>query len=136
MWDVIESAAIASDISEPKTIEDVMSGANSVQWSEATKAKRDGDGKVDRLKARLVAQGYSQHEGVDYDEVFSPVASYSSIRSVLAIANELNFEIHQMDVKIAFLNGDLDTDIFMKQPDGFVDDTHPDYVNLTKVFTG
>ena len=136
-----------------------MSGVNSVQWSDATKAetksllvnktwelvelpkgmnvvgckwvfkvKRDGDGKVDRLKTRLVAQGYSQHEGVDYDGVFSPVARYSSIRRVLAIANELNYEIHQMDVKTAFLNGDLDTDIFMKQPDGFVDDTHPDYV--------
>ena len=103
-------------------------GKNVVGCKWVFKVKKDGDGKVDRLKARLVVQGYSQHEGVDYDEVFSPLASYSSIRSVLAIANELNYEIHQMDVKTAFLNGDLDTDIFMKQPDGFVDDTHPDYV--------
>ena len=92
------------------------------------KNKRGPDGKIDRYKARLVAQGYSQQHGVDYDEVFAPVAKYSSIRSVLAIANQLNLEIHQMDVKTAFLNGDLEEEIFMKQPDGFIDKDRPNMV--------
>ena len=84
---------------------------------------RDANGEISRYKARLVAQGFSQQEGVDYEETFAPVAKYSSIRTVLAISNELNLEVHQMDVKTAFLNGDIDTDIYMKQPEGFVRDS-------------
>ena len=81
--------------------------------------ERDANGEISRYKARLVAQGFSQQEGVDYEDTFAPVAKYSSIRTVLAISNELNLEVHQMDVKTAFLNGDIDTDIYMKQPEGF-----------------
>lgn len=92
------------------------------------KLKRDSEGKVDRYKARLVAQGYSQEAGLDYDEVFAPVARYTSIRTVLAIANALDLEVHQMDVKTAFLNGDLENDIYMQQPDGYVDKTKPNMV--------
>ena len=69
------------------------------------KIKRNVDGEVDRFKARLVAQGYSQEAGVDFNEVFAPVARYNYIRSVLAISNQLNLDVHQMDVKSAFLNG-------------------------------
>ena len=92
------------------------------------KTKRDANGDVDRFKARLVAQGYSQEYGVDYDEVFAPVARYDSIRSVLAIGTQLNLEIHQMDMKSAFLNGELDEEIFMRQPVGFEDKDHPEKV--------
>ena len=92
------------------------------------KHKRDADGNIIRYKARLVAQGYSQEYGLDYDEVFAPVAKFNSIRSVLAIANELDLEVHQMDVKTAFLNGDLDCEIYMKQPEGFVDLERPEMV--------
>lgn len=92
------------------------------------KVKRDEDGSIDRFKARLVAQGYSQTKGVDYDEVFSPVARYTSIRTLLALGNAHDLEIHQMDVKTAFLNGSLDCDIYMSQPEGFVDPNRPDYV--------
>ena len=62
-------------------------------------------------KSADVAQGFSQQEGIDYDDTFAPVAKYSSIRTVLAISNELDLEVHQMDVKTAFLDGDIDTDI-------------------------
>ena len=79
------------------------------------KVKRNADGTVDRFKARLVAQGYSQIHGIDYDEVFSPVAKYSSIRSLLALANAHNLEVHQMDVKTAFLNGLIDCDIYISR---------------------
>ena len=92
------------------------------------KVKRDANGRVDRYKARLVAQGYSQMKGVDYEEVFSPVTRNSSLRSLLALANAYNLDVHQMDVKTAFLNGTLDCDIYMEQPYGFVDKKKPDYV--------
>ena len=76
------------------------------------KVKRNEDGYLDRFKARLVAQGYSQVKGVDYEKVFSPVARYTSVRSLLALANAQGLEIHQMDVKTAFLNGSLDCEIY------------------------
>ncbi len=83
--------------------------------------KRKADGSVDRFKARLVAKGFTQEEGIDYDEVFSPVARYTSVRTVLALANEYDMEIEQMDVQTAFLHGDLDEEIYMSQPEGFVE---------------
>lgn len=104
---------------------DLPEGRNLVGCKWVYKAKRKSNGDIDRYKARLVAQGYSQEAGVDYDEVFAPVARYTSIRSVLAIANQLDLEVHQMDVKSAFLNGELSDEIFMKQPEGFVDENYP-----------
>ena len=92
------------------------------------KVKRDAEGSVQRYKARLVAKGYSQSEGIDYQEVYSPVARYNSIRSLLAVANVCNWETHQMDVKTAFLQGNLEDEIYMEQPEGFVDEERPDYV--------
>ena len=75
-----------------------------------------------------MAQGYSQQQGVDYNEVFAPVTRANSIRVILSIANAMSMEIHQMDVKTAFLNGNLDEEIYIKQPKGFVDTKNPDYV--------
>ena len=101
---------------------DLPEGKNVVGSRWVFKEKRGADGNIDRYKARLVAQGYSQKQGVDFEETFAPVAKYNSIRTVLAIANELNLDVHQMDVKTAFLNGDLDAEIYMKQPEGFIND--------------
>ena len=92
------------------------------------KVKRGADGSISRHKARLVARGYSQTEGVDFDEVFAPVAHASTVRTLLSFANSNNFEVHQMDVKTAFLHGVLDCDLYMEQPEGFVDPERPDYV--------
>ena len=83
------------------------------------KVKHNADGSIERYKARLVAKGYSQEEGTDYEETYSPVARYTSIRSVLAIANQLDLEPHQMDVQTAFLNGALEEEIYMSQPEGY-----------------
>jgi len=90
--------------------------------------KRDADGSVQRFKARLVAQGYSQSKGIDYQEVFSPVARYNSIRALFAIANTCDWDTHQMDVKTAFLQGALDEQIFRKQPEGYIDEERPNHV--------
>ena len=102
--------------------------ANIVRSKWVPKVKRDADGNINRYKARLVTQGYSQTQGVDYEEVFSPVARYSSIRTLLDLANAYDLGVHQMDVNTAFLNGTVDHDIYMPQPEGFIDPDHPDYV--------
>ncbi|KAF1316242.1 Integrase catalytic core protein, partial [Globisporangium splendens] len=91
------------------------------------KVKENQDGEIDRHKARLVAKGFSQKYGIDYEEMFAPVAKFTSIRIILSLAAKYNLMLHQMDVKTAFLNGVLDEDIYMKQPDGYVDQAHPDY---------
>ncbi|RVW75988.1 Retrovirus-related Pol polyprotein from transposon TNT 1-94 [Vitis vinifera] len=83
------------------------------------KRKMKVDGSIDKYKARLVIKGDRQTEGLDYFDTYSPVTRINSIRMVLAIAALRNLEIHQMDVKTAFLNGDLDEEIYMEQPEGF-----------------
>ena len=92
------------------------------------KKKIGVDGKVETYKARLVAKGYRQRQGVDYDETFSPVAMLKSIRILLAIAAHYDYEIWQMDVKTAFLNGNLEEEVYMMQPEGFVSKNCPDKV--------
>src|SRR4051812_21688763 len=77
------------------------------------------DGTIEKYKGRLVIKGYSQQEGIDYFDTYSPVSRITSIRMVLAIAALRNLEVHQMDVKTAFLNGDLEEEIYMRQPEGF-----------------
>ena len=77
------------------------------------------DGSIDKYKARLVIKGYRQREGLDYFDMYSPVTRITSIRIVIAIAALRNLEIHQMDVKTAFLNRDLNEEIYMEQPEGF-----------------
>ena len=84
------------------------------------KKKMKPDGSIDKYKARLVIKGYKQREGLDYFDTYSPVTRINSIRMILAIAALRNLEIHQMDVKTAFLNGDLDEEIYMEQPEGFI----------------
>eukprot|EP00795_Rhopilema_esculentum_P017528 gene17528-biopygen6440 len=84
------------------------------------KVKYDENGQVERFKSRLVAKGYSQKYGVDFDETFSPVVRFSSIRALLAFAVQNRMLIHQMDVTTAFLNGDLTEEIYMEQPEGYV----------------
>jgi hypothetical protein len=84
--------------------------------------KRDASGHIVRHKARLVAKGYSQVEGVNFNETFTLVAKFTTIRCMLAIGAATDLEIQQMDVKTAFLNGELEEDIYMDQPQGFVQD--------------
>ena len=83
------------------------------------KKKLNVVGKVEKYKARLVAKGYSQVEGIDFGEIFSLVAKMNSIRFLLSLATTFDLEVEQMDVKTTFLHGDLNEEIYMKQPKGF-----------------
>lgn len=85
-----------------------------------TKTKRGKDGSITKHKARLVARGNRQRYGIDYEETYAPVARYASIRCILALVAHHDLELHQMDVKSAYLNGELHETIYMRQPEGFV----------------
>jgi hypothetical protein len=84
------------------------------------KKKMNVDGSIDKFKARLVIQGFRQKEGIDYFDTYAPVARISTIRLLIAVASIHNLVIHQMDVKTAFLHGNLDEEIYMRQPEGYV----------------
>src|SRR6185295_19239078 len=90
--------------------------------------KLDDLGTVVRNKARLVTQGYNQQEGIDYDETFAPVARLEAIRLLVAYVVHKGIKLFQMDVKTAFLNGILEEEVYVKQPPGFEDVSHPDHV--------
>jgi hypothetical protein len=96
-------------------------GLNLSSANGSIKGKKDMDGNVHVYKARLVTKGFRQVQGIDYDETFSPVAMLKSIRVILAIAAYFDYVIWQMDVKTTFLNGILEEDMYMIQPEGFVD---------------
>ncbi|GJV20960.1 retrovirus-related pol polyprotein from transposon TNT 1-94 [Tanacetum coccineum] len=96
------------------------------------KNELDENGIVSRNKARLVAQGYNQQEGIDYDETYAPVARLESIRILLAYAYALDFKLFQMDVKSTFLNGFINEEVYMAQPSGFIDFEKPDHVYKLK----
>ncbi|KAH9294697.1 hypothetical protein KI387_038285, partial [Taxus chinensis] len=88
------------------------------RWIFKTKYKVDGT--IEKYKARLVAKGYAQKEGIDYEETFSPTAKIKMIRMIFSLAAQFGWKFHQMDVKSAFLNGDLQEEVYMTQPEGYV----------------
>ncbi|KAL6506088.1 hypothetical protein OROHE_022617 [Orobanche hederae] len=88
-------------------------GAKPIGCKWIFKTKRDANGNVERYKARLVAKGYTQKEGIDYSETFSPVSSKDSFRIIMALVAHFDLALHQMDVKTAFLNGDIEETIYM-----------------------
>ncbi|GJU53832.1 putative ribonuclease H-like domain-containing protein [Tanacetum coccineum] len=110
------------------TLVDLPSGKKAIGTKWVYRNKKDERGIVVRNKARLVAQGYKQEEGIDYDEVFAPVARVEAIRLFLAFASFMNFPVYQMDVKSAFLYGTIEEEVYVCQPPGFVDPEFPEKV--------
>jgi hypothetical protein len=99
--------------------------------------KQDEQGVVTRNKALLVAKGYSQVEGLDFDETYAPVARLESIRILLAYATYHGFKLYQMDLKSAFLNGPIKEEVYVEQPPGFEDSEYPNHVyKLSKAIYG
>jgi hypothetical protein len=84
------------------------------------KIKHATNGSVEKFKARFVAHGFSQKEGIDYDEILSHVVRYTSIRVIISLASVFNWKLHQMDVKTTFLNGEVEQEVYIEQPEGFV----------------
>jgi len=102
------------------TLVPLPAGRKPVSCKWVLKTKQGTNGELEHYKARLVARGFTQIYGVDYNETFAPVAKFTSIHCILALVVLEDMEIHQMDVKIAFLNGELEEEIYMEQPQGFV----------------
>ncbi|GJW42583.1 retrovirus-related pol polyprotein from transposon TNT 1-94, partial [Tanacetum coccineum] len=96
------------------------------------KVKLDEYGDVLKNKARLVAKGYRQEEGINFEESFASVARIEAIRIFIANAASKNMTIYQMDVKTAFLNGELNEEVYVSQPEGFFDPDHPTHVYRLK----
>jgi hypothetical protein len=84
------------------------------------KIKHAVDGSIEKYKSRFVARGFSQKEGIDYNETFAPIARYTSIKTIISLTSVLGWKLHQMDVKTAFLNGQVDEEVYIEQPEGFV----------------
>jgi hypothetical protein len=98
---------------------ELPNGAKAIGCKWVFKTKKDSLGNIERYKARLVAKGFTQKEGIDYTETFSPVSKKDSLRVIMALVAHFDLELQQMDVKTTFLNGDLEEEVYMKQPEGF-----------------
>nr|GEZ66279.1 copia protein [Tanacetum cinerariifolium] len=114
---------------------DCPKGVRPIRTKWVLKNKKDKRGIVIRNKARLVAQGHTQEERIDYKEVFAPVARIEAIRLFLAYASFMRFTVYQMDVKSAFLYGTIDEEVYVTQPPGFQDPKFPDRVYKTIMAT-
>ncbi|GJU15047.1 putative ribonuclease H-like domain-containing protein [Tanacetum coccineum] len=121
-------ACFLSQEEPKKTLVELPNGKRAIGTKWVFRNKKDERGIVIKNKARLVAQGYTQEEGIDYDEVFAPVARIEAIRLFLAYASFKDFVVYQMDVKSAFLYGKIEEEVYVCQPPGFEDLDFPDKV--------
>ncbi|GKE95613.1 retrovirus-related pol polyprotein from transposon TNT 1-94, partial [Tanacetum coccineum] len=117
--------ALTVSQTESKNIKEAMAD---LAW----KNKRDEENTVIHNKARLVAKGYGQQEGIDFEESFAPVARLEAVWLFIAYAAHKSFPVYQMDIKTSFLNGLLREEVYVNQPDGFVDPHYPDKVYRLK----
>nr|GFA62293.1 hypothetical protein [Tanacetum cinerariifolium] len=125
--------ALTVSRTEPKNIKDAMADSAWIESMQEELHQFDRlDNAVIQNKSRLVAKGYAQKEGVDFEESFAPVARLEAVRLFIAYAAHKSFTIYQMDVKTAFLYGPLKEEVYVNQPDGFVDPYHPDKVYRLK----
>ncbi|GJS41462.1 putative ribonuclease H-like domain-containing protein, partial [Tanacetum coccineum] len=126
--EVMQGELLQFKLQKVWTLVDLPYGKISIETKWVYRNKKDESGIVVRNKARLVTQGYTQEEGIDYDEVFAPVARIEAIRLFLAYASYKDFIVYQMDVKSAFLYGKIEEEVYVCQPPGFEDPEFPDRV--------
>ncbi|GJT04092.1 retrovirus-related pol polyprotein from transposon TNT 1-94 [Tanacetum coccineum] len=124
MWDKLYQF----DILKVWELVDKPLGKTAINLKWLWKNKKDEDNIVILNKVRLVSKGYKQVEGIDFEESFAPVARLEAVWIFVAYAAHKSFPIYQMDVKIAFLNGPLKEEVYVTQPDGFIDPDHPEKV--------
>ncbi|GJR77672.1 putative ribonuclease H-like domain-containing protein [Tanacetum coccineum] len=123
--DAMQEELLQFEIQKVWVLVDLPYGKKAIGTKWVYRNKKDERGVVVRNKARLVAQGHRQEEGIDYDEVFAPVARLEAIRIFLAFASYMGFVVYQMDVKSAFLYGKIDEEVYVSQPPGFLDPKYP-----------
>ena len=119
-----------NSLQENKTWElvNLRKGRKALKNKWVYKIKHEGDEMKERHKATMVVKGFAQKEGIDFTELFSPVVKMSSIRVILGIVATLDLECEQLDVKTAFLHGELEEEIYMEQPEGFIEKGKEDLV--------
>jgi Reverse transcriptase (RNA-dependent DNA polymerase)/Integrase core domain/GAG-pre-integrase domain/Zinc knuckle len=138
-WEAMEDEIQRLEKNKTWELVEKPKGANVIGSKWVYRIKKKEDGKIDKYRARLVAQGFSQIPGIDYFDTFAPVAKTTSIRVVLTFAARNDWPVHQMDVKSAYLNGVLDSNetIYIRQPPGFINEGSPNKVlHLKKALYG
>lgn len=118
------------------SLADLPAGHKPIGLKWIYKLKKDADGNILKHKARLVAKGYVQRPGIDFDEVFAPVARLDSVRLLLAVAAQFQWQVHHMDVKTTFLNGELGEEVYVSQSPGFIDGKNRKVLRLHKALYG
>jgi hypothetical protein len=128
-WDnAMDEKMVALDVNATWELVALRKDKKAIGCKWVYKVKHNANGSVSRYKARLVAKGYAQTYGIDYEETYSPVAKMTIVRAIIAMATTKGWSLHQMDVKNVFLHGDLQEEVYMEQPPGYVDQTHPNLV--------
>jgi hypothetical protein len=117
-------------------LEKLPEGAKALPMKWVYKIKRDAHGNVERYKARLVAKGYLQREGINFEEVYAPVSKHSTLRAILAVVAERDLVLHQVDLKTAFLSGELEEEIYMQQAQGYEEEGLDMVCHLKKTLHG
>ena len=135
--DAMNEEMVALEANDTWELVPLPKGKNAIGCKWVYKIKNKADGSIERYKARLVAKGYAQTYGIDYEETFAPVAKMATVRAVIAVAASKGWIMHQMDVKNAFLHGELQEEVYVEQPLGYVHPSYPDYVcRLRKALYG
>ncbi len=138
LWDkAMDEEMAALDANRTWELVPLPKGKKAIGCKWVYKVKHNSDGSISRYKARLIAKGYAQTHGIDYDETFVPVAKMATVKVVIAMAASRGWVLHQMDVNNVFLHGELKEEMYLDQPPGYEDMSHPDYVcRLRKALYG